>query len=306
MRKVFFADELGVDELQAYWAGIEAGGTKWLISVGKCVGSPICTCRVSTEDPERTVRRVAEALASYPLAGVVLGSFGPIGVIPERPDYGVLRATPKLGWEGFPLRARLEEALSAPVRVVTDVAAAAWGELHLGSARKISSLAYVTVGTGIGVAYVERERFIGGAGSPELGHILLPRAREDVFPGVCPYHGHCWEGLASGPAIAQRTGKRGEELAEDDPVWEIISHYIAHGLLAVTYAYAPEKIVLGGGVGSRAVVLRLAREYFRGLLGRYVSFDAPLREETYLVSPALGDRSGVLGALALACESFPL
>ncbi|MBE3549985.1 MAG: Fructokinase [Brockia lithotrophica] len=287
-----------------YWAGIEAGGTKWLFAVGERSGPPHCTCRIPTEDPERTVRRVAEMLAAYPLVGVGLGSFGPIGVVPERADYGVLRATPKPGWQGFPLRARLEKALGAPVRVVTDVAAAAWGELHLGSGRGLRSLAYVTVGTGVGVACVERGRFVGGGGHPELGHIFLPRAPEDEFPGVCPYHGSCWEGLASGPAVERRTGRRGEELAEDDPVWPVVAHYVAHGLLAVTYACAPERIVLGGGVGSRPIVFRLVRAQFSALLAGYTSFDAPLHAETYIVPPALGDQSGVLGALALAREEF--
>jgi len=288
-----------------YWAGIEAGGTKWLLAVGGRSGPPLCTCRIPTEDPERTVRRVAETLAAYPLVAVGLGSFGPVGVVPECPDYGVLRATPKPGWQGFPLRARLEEVLGAPVRVVTDVAAAAWGELHLGSGVGLRSLAYVTVGTGIGVAYVERGRFVGGGGHPEFGHIFLPRADGDDFPGACPYHGSCWEGLASGFAVERRTGRRGEELAEDDPIWLTVAHYVAHGLLAVTYAYAPERIVLGGGVGSRPVVLRLVRAKFSALLAGYTSFDAPMHAETYLVPPALGDRSGVLGALALAREEFP-
>ena len=132
--------------------------------------------------------------------------------------------------------------------------------------------------------------------------MLIPHDRErDPFAGVCPFHGDCFEGLASGSSLLERWGKPGEELTDRPEVWELEAEYVALGVVNVICTVSPERVILGGGVMKQPALLPLVRTRVQELLAGYVS--APELSDgigAYLVTPALGDRAGVLGALELA------
>jgi fructokinase len=283
------------------YGGIEGGGTKWVCAVGS--GTDLdAIVTIPTTSPGETIDRVAEFFAAQ--TGVVaigVGSFGPLDLDERSPRFGVITTTPKPGWAGTDVRARLAEKLGLPIVIETDVGAAALGEGRFGAAQGLETYCYVTVGTGIGGGVVVRGEVAHGLLHPEIGHMRIPHDRaRDPFAGVCPYHGDCFEGLASGEALRQRFGVPADELLASD-AWELEADYIALGLVNVICTVSPERIILGGGVMNAPQLLSLVRDRVRTLAGDY--FDAPALHEgivDYVVSPALGGRAGVIGALELA------
>jgi fructokinase len=286
--------------------GVEAGGTKFVCAVGTGPDDVRAETRVATTTPPETLGRVvaffAEQAARAPLAAVGVASFGPLDLDPRSATFGSITTTPKPGWRHVDLVGPLRAALGLPVVVDTDVNGAALAEHRWGSGRGVASLVYVTVGSGIGGGAVVNGRPIHGLVHPEMGHLRLPHDRaRDPFPGACPYHGDCWEGLASGPALAARWRQEPETLADDHPAWALQAHYLALGLANLVLVLSPERIVLGGGVMARPRLYPLVRAKLAGVIGGYLQTSAlDARLDEYVVSPALGDRAGVLGALALA------
>jgi fructokinase len=197
----------------------------------------------------------------------------------------------------------IRERLNLPVRLDTDVNAAALAEWRWGSAQGLDSLVYLTVGTGIGGGALVNGRPIHGLLHPEMGHFRLPHDRTvDPFPGGCPYHGDCLEGLASGPAIEKRWGIPAERLPPDHPGWTLEAHYLALGIMAILCALSPRRVILGGGVMQQAHLFPRIRAEVVSLLNGYLQSPAILdRIEETIVPPALGAQAGILGALALAC-----
>jgi fructokinase len=284
------------------YGGIEAGGTKWVCAVGSGPSDMRGTTMFPTTKPEETIARAVEFFAANgSLVAVGVGSFGPIDARRSSRSFGFITTTPKPGWAQTDVAGRLGEALAVPVAFDTDVNAAALGEQRWGAAVGLDSFCYVTVGTGIGGGVVVNGRLVHGLLHPELGHMRIPHDRvADPFPGSCPYHGDCLEGLASGEAMRERWGRRPEELDDGAP-WELEAHYLALGLVNVICALSPERIILGGGVMKEPTLLPLVQERLRELLAGY--FDAPELKDAigdFVVRPGLGDRAGVLGAIALA------
>ena len=292
--------------------GIEMGGTKVVLAHGSGPDDLSAPVRVPTEAPEATVSAIIAAArplieAHGPVSAIGIASFGPIGVSPTALDYGRFLKTPKAGYSHFdlltPLRAAFPDAAFA---IDTDVNGAALGEGRWGGAVGLKDFAYITVGTGIGVGLVSHGAPVHGLLHPEAGHILIKRdVHADAFAGCCPFHGDCLEGLASGPAIAARMGRAGEDIAEDDPVWDLAGSYIAqlcHNLVLVA---SPRKILLGGGVGSHPSVLAASRRNLHAYLGGYIEALSDMAAcEAFITAPGLGDRAGVLGAIALASDAF--
>ncbi len=248
------------------------------------------------------MRAPASALWAASPAKTALGiaAFGPLDAQPGSPTFGFITTTPKPGWAQTDLAGALRRALGIPVAFDTDVNGAALGEQHWGAAQGLDTFVYLTVGTGIGGGGVVNGRRMRGLLHPEMGHVRVPHDREcDPFPGICPYHGDCLEGLASGPAIEARWGRRGESLPADHPAWDLEAEYLALGLVNVVCTLSPQRIVLGGGVMKAPSLLQRVRQRVLTLLGGYV---APLAGglDDYIVPPALGDQAGVLGAIALA------
>ncbi|HTT95936.1 MAG TPA: ROK family protein [Solirubrobacterales bacterium] len=282
--------------------GIEAGGTRWTCAVGG--GSEVERIEsFPTTTPAATLGRAIEFFAAVPdLEAVGVGAFGPVEVNRSSPRWGTITTTPKPGWRDTDVVAPLAAALGVPIALDTDVNAAAVGEWTYGAARGLDSFVYLTVGTGIGGGAFVHGRPVHGLLHPEIGHMLVPHdRRRDPFPGSCPFHGDCLEGLASGTALRERWGRPGEEL--DDPqVWELEAEYLGLGLANVVLVLAAERIVLGGGVGSAPGLLPRIRARLREALAGYL--DSPRLAaagiDAYLVAPALGPRAGVIGAIELA------
>jgi len=282
--------------------GIEAGGTKWVCAVGSGPDDILDTVVFPTGPPDETISRAIAFLTSNgPLAAVGVGSFGPIDLRRSSPTWGRITTTPKAGWRGTDLASVLAAALDVPVGFDTDVNAAALAEHRWGAARGLETFCYVTVGTGIGGGGMANARLLHGLLHPELGHMRIPHDRgRDPFDGVCPYHGDCLEGLASGEAARARWPSA-HAGAWDEEMLELEAEYLSLGLVNVICTLSPERIILGGGVMNEPTLLALVRRRVRALAAGYL--DAPELDQDigeYIVPPALGDRAGVLGALELA------
>jgi fructokinase len=284
------------------YGGIEAGGTKWVCAIGDGPDELVDVVTFPTTSPDETIARAARFFADNgSVAAVGIGSFGPIDIRRGSPTWGHITTTPKPGWADTDLASALGRALHLPIAVDTDVNAAALGEHRWGAAVGLDTFCYVTVGTGIGGGGMANGQLMHGLLHPEFGHMRIPHDRErDPFRGTCPYHGDCWEGLASGEAIRARWGRTGEE-SVDQHIWHLEAEYLALGLVNVICTLSPERVVLGGGVMKQPQLLPLVRKQVSELLAGYVSapeLGGDLDE--YLVAPALGDRAGVLGSLELA------
>ena len=287
------------------WGGIEAGGTRFVCAVGSGPDSLAAETRFPTTTPDETLARAVDFLrenSGADLAAVGIGSFGPLDLRVNSPAYGRVTSTPKLAWEGVDLVGVVSDALGVPVVLDTDVNASALGEHLWGAARGVDDFVYVTVGTGIGGGAMANGRLVHGLVHPEMGHLRVPHDRvADDFAGVCPYHGDCLEGLASGPAIERRWGTRPDLLPDDHPAWELEAGYLAAGVANLVFTLSPRLVIMGGGVMERASLLPRIRAGVGDLLGGYVRApEVSGAMDEYIVAPALGGRSGVLGAIALA------
>lgn len=271
------------------YGGIEAGGTKWVCAVGDGPDELHDIATFPTTTPEETLGAAVSFFAcNGALAGIGVGSFGPVDLA-----RGAITTTPKPGWTNTDVVGMLRAALDVPIAFDTDVNAAALGEGRWGAAVGLSTFSYVTVGTGIGGGAVVNGELLHGHSHPEFGHMRIPHDRaRDPFEGACPYHGDCFEGLASGGAMRARWGRPAEEI-EDGEAWELEAEYVALGLVNVISTLSPELIVLGGGVPKQPALIPRVRKRVAALLAGYVV--AP-----DIVPPALGDRAGVLGAIELA------
>lgn len=288
------------------YGGIEAGGTKFVCMVGSGPDDIRAETRFPTTTPVETLGRAVaffkEHAVSEPLLAVGVAAFGPLDLDPKSPTYGFITTTPKPGWAHTDIAGILQEALQTPVALDTDVNGAALGEYRWGAAKDIDPFIYLTIGTGIGGGGIFNGAPMHGLVHPEMGHILIPHDRQaDPFPGLCPFHGDCFEGLAAGPAIQQRWGQPGESLPPDHPAWKLEAAYIGLALANIVMTLSPRRIVLGGGVMQiRALFPMVRRDMVKALNG-YVRSPALTQDlESYIAPPGLGNRSGALGAIALA------
>lgn len=286
------------------YGGVETGGTWCVCAVGSGPEEIVASERFPTTGPEETLTRIVEFFAEGPkLQAVGIGSFGPVDLDRRSPTWGYVTSTPKPGWQHVSVGSVLAERLGVPVAFDTDVDAAALGEYRWGAGSGARSLFYLTVGTGIGGGLLIEGRPWHGLVHPEVGHIRVPRvADRDVdFAGVCPVHGDCWEGLACGPAIAERCGTKPEELGDDHPIWKVEAEYLALGILSIVLVASPERVIVGGGVIDHPSLLEMIGARVRELLAGYLETPA-LSDDvgSYFVRAALGDSAGVLGAIALA------
>ncbi|MBI5649080.1 MAG: ROK family protein [Chloroflexi bacterium] len=278
--------------------GIEAGGTKFNCAIGTAPGDLRAETRIATTMPAETIRAVIEFFRAQPRVDAIgIGSFGPI----DRAR-GLITTTPKPGWANTDLAGAIQRALVVPVVFDTDVNIAALGEHTWGAARGLDNFIYLTIGTGIGGGGKINGKLLHGLIHPEMGHIRIPHDwNDDPFPGCCPFHGDCLEGLASGPAIEKRWGHHAENLARDHRAWKLQARYLAHALANLICAFSPERIIVGGGLMQQIDLLPMIQTQTRELLNGYIHAPEILeRIAEYIVAPELGNRAGVLGAIALA------
>lgn len=278
---------------------VEAGGTKFRCAVVSSDMVVIESCWVLTADPDTTLAAVAEFFDSVgPVAALGIASFGPVDLDPDSPDYGSIMDTPKPGWSGAPVLGRLSEALRVPAGIQTDVEAAAVAEQILGSEPRPRRLAYVTVGTGIGAAVAVDGAPWRGRRHSELGHIPVRRVVGDEYPGCCPFHRDCLEGMACGPAMAERWELDPSEADGRDDIWQMEAAYLAQLVRVLIYSFAPDRIVFGGGVGSRPGLAEMIQAASRAELNGYADYS--IDDDAFVTAPTLGDDSGLLGAALLA------
>lgn len=287
---------------------IEAGGTKFVCAVGTGPDDLVIE-RFPTKRPEETLPQVIQFLrdqAGTQLQAVGIGSFGPVDLDLTSPSYGRITSTPKLGWNQYDLAGTVARALNVPVTFDTDVNASLLGEARWGSVRGLSSAVYLTIGTGVGGGALIDGHLIHGLIHPEIGHVRFPHDWErDPFAGFCPFHGDCFEGMASGPALEARWGRPGKDLEPDHKGWALEAHYIALGIVNVALVVSPQRIVLGGGVMQNLQLFPLIRADFSALLNGYLRHGRILEEiDEYIVPPQLGSEAGVLGALVLAEQAL--
>lgn len=289
------------------YGAVEAGGTKILCAVGTGPDDLRALTRFPTTTPEETIGRIVAFFRAQPepVQAIGIGSFGPVDLNPGSPQYGWITATPKPGWQNTDLGGAIRRALGVPVGFETDVNAAALGEFRWGAAAGLDTFIYLTVGTGIGGGGMVGGRLMHGLLHPEMGHIRIPHDWAlDPFEGLCPFHGDCLEGLAAGPAMAQRWGRPGSELEPDHPGWDLEASYLAVALVNYICILSPERIILGGGVMQQAHLFPLLRRKVVQLLNGYLPAKAILTGiDRYIVPPGLGERAGILGALALAQQA---
>lgn len=290
----------------ALWGAVEAGGTKFVCAVGAGPDEIREETRFPTTTPEETLGQTLEFFREQnradPLTAIGIGSFGPVDPDPVSPTFGQITTTPKPGWTRTDFVGAVRAELGLPVGFDTDVNAAALGEYRWGAAQGLDTFLYLTIGTGIGGGALVNGRLLHGLVHPEMGHVLVPHDRQaDPYAGCCPYHGDCLEGLAAGPAMEARWGRRAEALEVDHPAWDLEAHYLALGLVGYICTLSPQRIVMGGGVMQQLHLFPPVRQKVREQLNDYLQVPAILENvDEYIVPPALGQRAGILGAMALA------
>jgi fructokinase len=280
------------------YGGIESGGSKWECAIGTDPSDVRAAATIPTTTPEETIGRAVDFfLREGPVDAVGIGSFGPIDARADSPTWGFITTTPKTGWANADVGQEIRRRLDIPVAFDTDVNAAALGEHRWGAGRGLQTFWYVTVGSGIGGGAIVDGKVLHGLSHPEFGHLRVPHDRRaDPFDGVCPYHGDCLEGLASGPALEARWGIPPPAI-EDEGAWELEARYLALGLVSVISVLSPQRIIVGGGVAQHPGLLALVRSEITALMNGYLAFEA---DDGYVTAPAFGARAGVVGAIALA------
>ena len=295
--------EVGV----AIYGGVEGGGTKFACAIGSGPGDIRAETRFPTTSPEETIRRATEFFRHQQkevgrIEGIGIGTFGPIDPRPTSPTFGHILLTPKPGWSNVDVLGPIRDELNVPVAFDSDVNAAVLAEWRWGAAQACDPALYLTIGTGIGGGVILGGRVLHGLLHPEMGHLHMNRdPTRDPFTGSCPFHSDCFEGLAAGPAVEERWGQTAESLPPHHPAWELEAQYIARALTAFVYILSPQRIVVGGGIMEQLHLFPMVRDKVKALLNGYIQSEHILeRIDQYIVPPALGNRAGVLGALAMA------
>ena len=283
-------------------AGIELGGTKCVAILARGPGDILARETIPTTSPDETLGRIEELLLGWKrdLGFEMLGiaSFGPIDRARDSTTFGQILATPKAGWSGARVASRLRETVGVPIAFDTDVNGAALAEMRWGSGRGLDDFAYVTVGTGVGVGLIVDGRPTGGFGNCELGHIRVPRLPGDDWPGSCPFHGDCVEGLASGSSLEARFGLRADTIAPGDPLWDSVVWTLAQLCNVMICAASPGRIAMGGGViAAQPHLLGQIQSKLVESLGGFIELPSG---SDYVCAPVLGADAGPLGAIALA------
>lgn len=293
------------------YGGIEGGGTKFVCAIGMGPNNIQAEARFQTTTPQETMTQAVDFFKQQEinlgkLVSIGFACFGPLDPHPASSTYGHILPTPKPGWTNANVVGILRSAFDIPINFDTDVNGAALGEWRWGKGQGLQTFIYLTVGTGIGGGAYVAGKLLHGLLHPEMGHIpILHDKTKDPFDGVCPFHGDCFEGLASGVSIEKRWGQRGGTLPKNHPAWELEADYIAQALASYSFMLSPQRIIIGGGVGSLPHLLPKVQQRTKELINGYIQSPVILENiESYIVSPGLGNRSGMLGAIALAEQAL--
>lgn len=283
---------------------IESGGSKMVCAVGDENLKIIDMKYFLTSTPKKTLSKLIEYFHKFDLQALGIASFGPLDLDTKSKNFGTILQSPKLDWRNVPIYKILKQQLHIPIYLTTDVNGSAYGEYVINRLRgeNLNSLVYYTVGTGIGAGVIYHGQFIGDLGHTEMGHVYVKRHPMDKeFDGVCPYHHDCLEGLASGPSIEARLGKRSEEVSLNNSIWDLIAYYIAQALVQTTMVLRPGKFVLGGSVVNETLFEKVRNQYHQ-LINHYISLP-PLNQ--YIVRPMVSHNgSATIGNFALGIKAL--
>lgn len=283
--------------------GIEAGGTKMVCAIGNEHGEIMSKIVIPTKTPEKTIPNIIEFFQPEGIEALGIGCFGPIDLNRKSDTYGFITNTPKLAWRNYNIVKAFKEALDIPVGFDTDVNGAALGEATWGAAKDCEVSIYITIGTGVGVGVCIDGKLLHGLVHAEAGHILLSRKKGDDYKGCCPFHSNCMEGLASGPAMEGRWGKKGAELVDNPEAWELEADYIAQAITSYILTLSPNKIILWGGLMHQPQLISMVRKNVIANLNGYLNSDVIIKHiDNYIILPALGDNPGIMGALKLGYD----
>jgi len=278
------------------YAAVEAGGTKFRAAILATDFKIVDEAWIPTTTPDETLSAVESFFASHDQpASLGIASFGPLVVDVSSDTYGDVALTPKLHWTGAPLLSRLRDTLGVPADIQTDVEAAAVAEYQLGAGQGHRSVGYVTVGTGIGAALAIDGVPFRGRNHTELGHIPVRRVSGDTFVGRCPFHVDCLEGMACGPAIAERWDADPATLDSRDDVWSLEAAYLAQLIRVYTLGFAPDIVLFGGGVGTRPDLADRVASAAEADLAGYAVDGPPI-----VATAGLGANAGLIGAGLIA------
>ena len=278
---------------------LEAGGTKMVCAIGDESGKIYEQVSIPTETPEITMPKLISYFEERKIEALGIGCFGPIDPDKKSETYGYITSTPKLAWADYNIVGTMEKSLMIPVGFDTDVNGSVLGEVTFGQAKGKKCVVYVTIGTGVGAGiYIER-KLLHGMLHPEAGHILLTQRQDDTYEGTCPYHKTCLEGLAAGPAIEARWGRKAVELKDDARVWDLEAYYIAQAIVNYILILSPQMIILGGGVMHQEQLFPKIRSYVKKMMNGYIKTKEMADLDHYIVPASLHDDQGIMGALEL-------
>ena len=278
---------------------LEAGGTKMVCAIGDESGKIHEQVAIPTETPEITMPKLISYFEERKIEALGIGCFGPIDPDKKSETYGYITSTPKLAWTDYNIVGTMEKSLMIPVGFDTDVNGSVLGEVTFGQAKGKKCVVYVTIGTGVGAGIYIEGKLLHGMLHPEAGHILLSKREDDTYEGKCPYHKTCLEGLAAGPAIQERWGKRAADLKDDERVWDLEAYYIAQALVDYILILSPQMIILGGGVMHQEQLFPQIRSYVKKMMNGYIKTKEMADLDHYIVPASLHDDQGIMGALEL-------
>lgn len=279
---------------------LEGGGTKMVCAVGDENGTVFEQVSIPTGDPDETCQKITDYFKDKNIEALGIATFGPVDLNKESKTYGYIQATPKLRWKGFDILSTLKDALNVPAEIDTDVNGSCLGEVTYGAAKGLHNVVYITIGTGIGAGLFINDKLVHGALHPEMGHMLIQKKNGDENGCICPFHDNCFEGLASGPSIEKRWGRKAVELKDNSEVWELEADYIAKALCNLIMTVCPERIILGGGVMHQMQLFPLIRKRTLEYINGYVDIKELHDIDNYIVPASLNDNQGIMGALKLA------
>lgn len=285
---------------------LEAGGTKMVCAIGDNNGNILKQQSFPTTTPDETMPLLINFFLKENIEALGIGCFGPIDLDRKSSTYGYITSTPKTEWKNYNIVGAFRNALNVPVGFDTDVNGSALGEHTYGIGKDIDNLVYITIGTGIGIGVISEGKLLHGAMHPEGGHIMLTKSQLDSYEGRCPYHKNCFEGLCSGPAVEERWGRKGTELAGQTEVWELEASYIAQALISYSMTLSPKRIILGGGIMHQKQLFPLIRQKFKEMNNGYISNRYVDDLDNYIVCQSLDDKQGILGALELGRKELEL
>ncbi len=286
------------------YGALEAGGTKMVVAIADETGKIYDRASYPTETPEKTMPVLIDYFKKFDIKALGVGTFGPADLNEDSETYGYITSTPKPGWKNYNILGAFKDALKIPVGFDTDVNVAALGEATFGCMKGTTDGIYITIGTGVGVGVLSNGKLLHGMLHPEAGHILLARKEGDNVKSFCPFHDNCFEGLAAGPAIEKRWGKKAFDLKDNSEVWELEADYIAQALMNYILILSPKKIVLGGGVMHQLQLFPLIRKKTLELINGYVNTKELKDIDNYIVPASLNDNQGILGCITLAVTAL--